>query len=131
MTNQSNPSKHNNKKIKKKNQTPFSKFRFDLDNCTKKNDLHGAISLYESANSLDIRLNQPHFNSFLYICSNCASDSSAIEYGFRIFDHMLTTGVLPNEATITAVARYLYRARISIVSVSISGYTVYRDRIYI
>ncbi|KAM7496913.1 hypothetical protein LguiA_021327 [Lonicera macranthoides] len=105
MTNQSNPSKYNNNKIKKKNQTPFSKFRFDLDNCTKRNDLHGAISLYESANSLDIRLNQHHINSFLYICSNSASDSSAIEYGFRIFDHMLTNGVLPNEATITAVAR--------------------------
>ncbi|XP_052187073.1 proteinaceous RNase P 2-like isoform X2 [Diospyros lotus] len=108
----SNHSKH---KKKKKNQTVEGKFRHDLDICSKNKDLTGAISLYDSAVSQNIRLNQYHFNAFLYICSNSVSDSSevvenssknsAFEFGFRIWDQMLSNGVKPTEATMTAVAR--------------------------
>lgn len=100
-------SKYNHKK--KKTLNPESKFRLDLDICSRNRDLSGAISLYEFAISQqNIRLNQNHFNSLLYICSNSITDStkdSAIEYGFRIFDHMLSNKINPNEATITATAR--------------------------
>ncbi|XP_016443537.1 proteinaceous RNase P 2-like [Nicotiana tabacum] len=95
-------------KKKKKNPTPEVQFRLNLDNCSKTKDLSTAISLYESALST-IRFSNNHFNSFLYICSNAVSDPStkkpAIEFGFRIFDHMVSSNVTPNEATVTAVAR--------------------------
>uniref|UniRef100_A0A5B6YTD9 ribonuclease P n=2 Tax=Davidia involucrata TaxID=16924 RepID=A0A5B6YTD9_DAVIN len=109
-------SNHSNYK-KKKNQTLEGKFRHDLNICSKNKDLSGAISLYESAISQKIRLNHYHFNALLYICSNSVTDSSsssetpdssknsAFEYGFRIFDHMLSNNISPTEATITAAAR--------------------------
>ncbi|MCD7452732.1 hypothetical protein HAX54_017951 [Datura stramonium] len=96
---------------KKKNLTPEVQFRLSLDNCSKTKDLSTAISLYESALSQPstIRFSNNHFNSFLYICSNAVSDSSmknaAIEFGFRIFEHMGSCNIAPNEATVTAIAR--------------------------
>ncbi|KAK9279075.1 hypothetical protein L1049_012750 [Liquidambar formosana] len=97
-----------NKKMKK-NQTLEGKFRFDLDTCSKHKNLSGAISLYETALSQNIRLNHYHFNALLYLCSNSVTDPSskalALEYGFRIFDHMVSSKINPNEATVTAVAR--------------------------
>ncbi|XP_055829631.1 proteinaceous RNase P 2 [Solanum dulcamara] len=96
---------------KKKNRTPEVQFRLNLDNCSKTKDLSTAISLYESAlsQSSTIRFSNNHFNSFLYICSNSVSDPStknaAIEFGFRIFEHMGSCKITPNEATVTAVAR--------------------------
>ncbi|KAE8037461.1 hypothetical protein FH972_010048 [Carpinus fangiana] len=97
------------KKKKKKNQTPESEFHSDLTLCTKNNDLRSAISLYETAILQGLRLNQHHFNALLYLCSNTVTDPSlktlALDHGFRIFDHMLSNNVHPNEASITAVAR--------------------------
>ncbi|KAL3335937.1 hypothetical protein AABB24_031920 [Solanum stoloniferum] len=98
-------------KNKKKNLTPEGQFRLSLDNCSKTKDLSTAISLYESAISepSTIRLSNNHFNSFLYICSNSFSDPStkndAIQFGFRVFEHMGSCNITPNEATVTAVAR--------------------------
>ncbi|KAM1255693.1 hypothetical protein PS1_030048 [Malus domestica] len=96
------------KKIKKK-QTPEAQFHSSLTLCSKHKDLPTAISLYESAVSQNTRLNHHHFNTLLYLCSNSVADPSikqlALENGFRMFDHMLSIGVLPNEATITAMAR--------------------------
>ncbi|KAL3367088.1 hypothetical protein AABB24_011677 [Solanum stoloniferum] len=98
-------------KNKKKNLTPEGQFRLSLDNCSKTKDLSTAISLYESAISEPsiIRLSNNHFNSFLYICSNSFSDPStkndAIQFGFRVFEHMGSCNITPNEATVTAVAR--------------------------
>ncbi|KAL4611668.1 hypothetical protein ACB092_08G142200 [Castanea dentata] len=100
---------HNNNrnKKKKKNQTPEAKFHSDLTLCSKNKDLHAAISLYESATSQ--RLNQSHFNTLLYLCSNSVTDPSlkplALTYGFRIYDHMLSLHIKPNEAAITSAAR--------------------------
>lgn len=94
---------------KKKNQNPESQFHFELNLCSKNKDLRAAISLYEAAVSQHTRLNHHHFNSLLYLCSNSVTDPPlkelALEYGFRVFDHMLSIGIAPNEATITAVAR--------------------------
>ncbi|GMP88504.1 hypothetical protein CsSME_00040474 [Camellia sinensis var. sinensis] len=108
VSNPNHPNHHSNyKNKKKKNQTPEGKFRHDLDLCSKNKDLSSAISLYDFAISQNIRLNHYHFNALLYISSNSVSDSSesAFEFGFRIFDHMLSSQVKPTEATITAVAR--------------------------
>ncbi|KAH7844204.1 hypothetical protein Vadar_025450 [Vaccinium darrowii] len=89
--------------------TPEGKFRHDLDLCSRKKNLSAAISLYESSLSNNIRLNHYHFNAFLYICSEAITDSSnkasAFEFGFRVFDHILSSEIKPTEATITAVAR--------------------------
>ncbi|GFZ20329.1 proteinaceous RNase P 2 [Actinidia rufa] len=106
-----NPSNHpsNYKTKKKKNQSPEGKFRRDLDLCSKHKDLSAAISLYDSALSHHIRLTHHHFNALLYICSETLSDHSAkisaYEFGFRVFNHMLASGIKPTEATVTAVAR--------------------------
>ncbi|KAF8397852.1 hypothetical protein HHK36_016777 [Tetracentron sinense] len=106
----------NHGKKKKKHQNPEGQFRFELDTCSKNKDLSGAISLYETAVSQNLRLNHYHYNALLYLCSNSLNDSytletldsskdSALDYGFQIFDHMLASGINPTEATITAVAR--------------------------
>lgn len=100
---------NNNKKLKKKNLSPESSFQLNLNSCTKSKDLRGAIALYESALSQNLRVNQQNFNSLLYICSNTVMDlslkESSIHFGFRIYDDMLTSKINPNEASITAVAR--------------------------
>ncbi|KAL2593829.1 hypothetical protein GLYMA_12G183200v4 [Glycine max] len=101
---------HSKKKKKKKgSQNPEAKFQFELNTCSKAKDLRGAISLYDDAVSNNTRLNQHHFNALLYLCSNSVADPSlkptALDYGFRAFCHMSALAVLPNEATVTAVAR--------------------------
>ncbi|KAF8412953.1 hypothetical protein HHK36_000925 [Tetracentron sinense] len=93
----------NHTKKKKKHQSPEGQFRLELDTCSKNKDLSGAISLYKTAVLQIIRLNHYHYNALLYVYSS--SKDSALEYGFRIFDHMLASGINPTEATITAVAR--------------------------
>lgn len=100
-------SNNNHHQMKKKTQKPETKFRMDLDLCSRNKDLSAAISLYNFAlsNPTTIHLNQHHFNSLLYICSNSVSDPTALDYGSRIFDHMLSSNVVPNEATITSAAR--------------------------
>ncbi|XP_042517648.1 proteinaceous RNase P 2 [Macadamia integrifolia] len=104
---------------KKKIRSSESQFRFKLDNCSKKKDLSGAISLYENALSQNISLNQYHFNSLLHLCSSSLpdflastkessdspGDDSVVAYGFRVFDHMLARDITPTEATITAMTR--------------------------
>ncbi|KAG5515756.1 hypothetical protein RHGRI_036714 [Rhododendron griersonianum] len=94
---------------KNHNHTPESKFRHDLDLCSKKKSLPAAISLYETALSDKLRLNHYHFNALLYVCSETVTDpsnrASAFEFGFRVFDRMLAGDVNPTEATVTAVAR--------------------------
>ncbi|XP_047317046.1 proteinaceous RNase P 2 [Impatiens glandulifera] len=97
-------------KCRKKNQSLEGIFRHDLDLCSSKKDLSKAISLYEFALSNSIHLNLYHFNVLLYICSNTATESeslrdSAIQFGFRVFNHVLSSNVNPTEATITAAAR--------------------------
>uniref|UniRef100_A0A803Q025 ribonuclease P n=1 Tax=Cannabis sativa TaxID=3483 RepID=A0A803Q025_CANSA len=96
-------------KKKKKNQTPETQFHSDLNLCSKNKDLHGAISLYKSAIANNTRLNHHNLNALLYLCSNSVTDPSlkalALENGFHIFDQMSSIGIVPNEATLTAVAR--------------------------
>ncbi|CAI9289891.1 unnamed protein product [Lactuca saligna] len=100
--------KNQRKKIgNNKTPTPESKFRSDFSICSKEKDLAGAISLFDSAVSQNLKLNLHHLNCFLYICSNSIEDNKdiAIDKGFSIFNHMISSKINPNEATITAVSR--------------------------
>ncbi|XP_051134687.1 proteinaceous RNase P 2 [Andrographis paniculata] len=98
---------HRNGRRKRQKLTPEAQFRSTLDHCSKTKDLSSAISLYESAASPILTLN--NLNSFLYICSNSLSDpqtrESAIDLGFKLFQRHSTENFKPNEATLTAVAR--------------------------
>ncbi|KAG7621340.1 Pentacotripeptide-repeat region of PRORP [Arabidopsis suecica] len=102
------PSKPNKKK--KGNRNPEKSLLISLHSCSKRTDLSAALALYDAAiTSSDIRLNQQHFQSLLYLCSAFISDSSlqtiAIDRGFQIFDRMVSSGISPNESSVTAVAR--------------------------
>ncbi|XP_065867942.1 proteinaceous RNase P 2-like [Euphorbia lathyris] len=92
-----------------KNQTQESQFYQNLNSCSKSKNLSTAISLYEDAISNNIRLNNNHFNALLYLCSFSLSNPTtkhlALQYGFRIFDHMVSNAIKPNEASITSIAR--------------------------
>ncbi|RVX08320.1 Proteinaceous RNase P 3 [Vitis vinifera] len=83
-------------------------FRFDLDTCSKCRDLFGAVALFESAVSQNFHLIHYQYNALLYLCTISTDEPSskalALDYGFRIFDHVVNSDVTPNEATITAVA---------------------------
>ncbi|PNY00669.1 pentatricopeptide repeat-containing protein mitochondrial-like [Trifolium pratense] len=96
-------------KKKKTNQTPENKFQFELNSCSKSKNFRGAISLYDDAVSNKTRLNQHHLNALLYLCSNAVTNPSlkhlALDYGFRIFNHMSSLNITPNEATVATVAR--------------------------
>ncbi|KAL3518515.1 hypothetical protein ACH5RR_021104 [Cinchona calisaya] len=107
----------NIKNKKKKNLTPEIQFRLNLDQCSKTKDLSTAISLFDSVTGTaapKIHLSHHHYNSLLYICSNSVNSdndddpstrNSAIEFGFRVYNHMISNKVSPSEATVTAVAR--------------------------
>ncbi|XP_021901421.1 proteinaceous RNase P 2 [Carica papaya] len=99
----------NSRKKRKKNRNPEIDLLVNLQSCSKSKDLTTAISLYDSGISQNIRINQHHFSILLYICAASVTDPSskslAIERGFRIFDHMVSSGMSSNEASITSVAR--------------------------
>ncbi|EPS74097.1 hypothetical protein M569_00656, partial [Genlisea aurea] len=92
---------------KKLKLSPEAQFRAALDRCSRKKDLIAAVSLYESADSPILTLN--NLNSFLHICSNALSDAelrgTAIAFGFKLFNFHNDGKLKPNEATLTAVAR--------------------------
>jgi proteinaceous RNase P len=96
-------------KKKKTNQTPENKFQFELNSCSKSKDFRGAVSLFNDAVSNNTRVNQHHLNALLYLYSNAVTDPSlkqlALDYGFRIFNHMSSLNITPNEAIVATVAR--------------------------
>ncbi|ESQ55171.1 hypothetical protein EUTSA_v10024761mg [Eutrema salsugineum] len=101
----SNPNKR-----KKTSQKPEKNLLINLHSCTKSKDLEAALALYDEAiTSGDVRLGQQHFQSLLYLCSASISDPDletlAIYRGFQIYDRMVSSGISPNESTVTAVAR--------------------------
>ncbi|KAJ4828070.1 hypothetical protein Tsubulata_020845, partial [Turnera subulata] len=60
--------------------------------------------------SAAFRLSHHHFNTLLYLCSTSLAGGPdtkdfAVSHGFWIFDHMVSAGIKPNEASITAVGR--------------------------
>ncbi|CAH2078328.1 unnamed protein product [Thlaspi arvense] len=102
------PSSPNKKR--KTSRKPEKSLLVNLHSCSKSNDLSAALALYDAAiTSGDVRLNQQHFQSLLYLCSASISDLSlqtlAIDRGFQIFDRMVSSGISPNESSVTAVAR--------------------------
>ncbi|KAL8255666.1 hypothetical protein R6Q59_030733 [Mikania micrantha] len=97
----------NKKRADTKPLSPATKFHSDFSVCSKQKDFAGAITLFDSAVSQNLKLNLHHLNCFLYICSNSVESAGhiAIDKGFTIFNHMISSKINPNEATITAVSR--------------------------
>ncbi|CAN6243897.1 unnamed protein product [Urochloa humidicola] len=60
------------KKKRAKGGDQGGKLRVMLDMCSKRGDVMGAISLYDSAVADGIRLGQHHYNVLLYLCSSAA-----------------------------------------------------------
>ncbi|XP_025801534.1 proteinaceous RNase P 1, chloroplastic/mitochondrial-like isoform X4 [Panicum hallii] len=60
------------KKKRSKGSELGGKLRVELDMCSKRGDVMGAISLYDSAVKDGIRLGQHHYNVLLYLCSSAA-----------------------------------------------------------
>ncbi|XP_078434541.1 proteinaceous RNase P 2 [Wolffia australiana] len=104
-------------KKRKKNPTPDWEFQQSLAACSREGDLDAALALYRGAS---IRLNAYHFNTLLHICSNALGSSdlalasegrstdsiaAAVKEAFRVFEHMVTSGITPLESTITSMAR--------------------------
>lgn len=99
-------------KTKKRNGTREGQFRYALDTCSKNGDLSGALELYETAVAEGLRLSAYHFNSLLHILFSSvetledeSSKQSTADTGSRVFDAMIAAGIMPNEATITSMAR--------------------------
>ncbi|KAK8938995.1 Proteinaceous RNase P 2 [Platanthera zijinensis] len=98
---------------KKKNHRPEAQFSLALDTCSKNNDITGALALYESADSNNVRFSSYHFNYLLHILSasldtldeNDHLKQLAIETASRIFDRIVASGAVPTEATITSMSR--------------------------
>lgn len=107
---QDDESPSNPNKKRKANKNPEKNLLFSLNSCSKSKDLSAALALYDAAvASNEVRLNQQHFQTLLYLCSASISDPSlqalAVERGYQIFDRMVTSGLTLNEATVTSVAR--------------------------
>ncbi|KAF8400811.1 hypothetical protein HHK36_014113 [Tetracentron sinense] len=64
--------KMDKKSKKSKVDSPEVQFRIGLDMCSKRGDVMGAISLYESAPKEGIKLEQYHYTVILYLCSSAA-----------------------------------------------------------
>ncbi|XP_010516492.1 PREDICTED: proteinaceous RNase P 2 [Camelina sativa] len=134
------PSKPNKKK--KVSRNPEANLLFNLNSCSKSKDLSAALALYDAAvTSSEVRLNQQHFQTLLYLCSACISDTSlqklAVDRGFKIFDCMVSSGISPNEASITSVARLAaakgdgdYAFKVVKDFVSVGGVSIPRLRTY-
>ncbi|KAL2342532.1 hypothetical protein Fmac_003817 [Flemingia macrophylla] len=60
------------KKKKKSKDSPEVKLKNDFDMCSKRGDVMGALSLYDSAISEDVKLGQHHYTVLLYLCSSAA-----------------------------------------------------------
>ncbi|CAK8579537.1 unnamed protein product [Lathyrus sativus] len=60
------------KKKKKIKDTPQVKLRVSLDLCSKRGDLNGALSFYDSAISEGVKLGQHQYTVLLYLCSSAA-----------------------------------------------------------
>ncbi|XP_027340855.1 proteinaceous RNase P 1, chloroplastic/mitochondrial-like [Abrus precatorius] len=61
-----------NKKKKKDKDSPDVKLKVGLDMCSKRGDVMGALSLYDSACSEGLKLGQHHYTVLLYLCSSAA-----------------------------------------------------------
>lgn len=102
---------------KARRESPEGVLSTKLNDCSKKGDLAEALRLYDEARSNNVKLNQQHYNSMLYLCSSGSpvkldgdgfSESASYfdsKRGFDIFRQMIIDNVAPNEATFTNVAR--------------------------
>nr|AAD24622.1 hypothetical protein [Arabidopsis thaliana] len=129
-------------KKKKVSRNPETNLLFNLNSCSKSKDLSAALALYDAAiTSSEVRLSQQHFQTLLYLCSASITDISlqylAIDRGFEIFDRMVSSGISPNEASVTSVARLAaakgngdYAFKVVKEFVSVGGVSIPRLRTY-
>ncbi|CAL9223205.1 unnamed protein product [Arabidopsis halleri] len=129
-------------KKKKVSRNPETNLLFNLNSCSKSKDLSAALALYDAAvTSSEVRLSQQHFQTLVYLCSASISDTSlrslAIDRGFEIFDCMVSSGISPNEASVTSVARLAaakgdgdYAFKVVKDFVSVGGVSIPRLRTY-
>ncbi|XP_042487559.1 proteinaceous RNase P 1, chloroplastic/mitochondrial-like isoform X2 [Macadamia integrifolia] len=73
--NQARDEKVDKKSKKTKVDSPEVQLRMGLDMCSKRGDVLGAISLYDSARKEGIMLKQYHYTVLLYLCSSAAVES--------------------------------------------------------
>ncbi|XP_010531433.1 PREDICTED: proteinaceous RNase P 2-like [Tarenaya hassleriana] len=97
-------------KRKKLNHNPEKNLLVNLNACSKSKDLKAAMALYDASMAAGtVHLGQQHFQTLLYLCSASTTEPSlktiAIDRGFEIFERMVSSGITPNEASITAVVR--------------------------
>lgn len=122
------------KNSKKGSNDPEFKIRVGLDMCSKKGDVMGAVSLYDSALKTNLKLDQYHYNVLLYLCSsastgvilrgksgskNSSTDGNqsddihvskttkkyALKRGFEIYERMCSDNIPLSEAALTSIAR--------------------------
>ncbi|KMZ60160.1 putative Multidrug resistance pump [Zostera marina] len=122
------------KKSKKGSNDLGFKMRVGLDMCSKKGDVMGAISLYDSALKTDLKLDQYHYNVLLYLCSsastgvilrgksgskNSSTDGKhnndihvsettkkyALKRGFEIYERICSDDIPLSEAALTSISR--------------------------
>ncbi|KAF8051448.1 hypothetical protein N665_1724s0002 [Sinapis alba] len=134
------PTKPNKKK--KASHSQEKNLLVSLHSCSKSKNLSAALSLYDAAiTSGDVSLSQQHFQSLLYLCSASLSDPSlhtlAIDRGYQVFQRMVGSGVSPNEASVTSVARLAaakgdgdYAFKVVKDIVAVGGLSVPRLRTY-
>ncbi|CAN7109435.1 unnamed protein product [Brassica rapa subsp. narinosa] len=134
------PTKPNKKKKASHNQE--KNLLVNLHSCSKSKNLSAALSLYDAAiASGDVRLSQQHFQSLLYLCSASLGDPSlqtlAIDRGFQVFERMVGSGISPNEASVTSMARLAaakgdgdYAFKVVKDIVAVGGVSVPRLRTY-
>eukprot|EP00256_Glycine_max_P064100 XP_014634155.1 proteinaceous RNase P 1, chloroplastic/mitochondrial isoform X2 [Glycine max] len=93
------------KKKKKKNKDkdcPEVKLKNALDMCSKRGDVMGALSLYDSAISEGVKLGQHHYTVLLYLCSSAAVGvvrPAKSGSGARTLNSHVYSNEVPNEGT--------------------------------
>lgn len=93
------------KKKKKKNKDkdcPEVKLKNALDMCSKRGDVMGALSLYDSAISEGVKLGQHHYTLLLFLCSSAAVGvvrPAKSGSGARTLNSHVYSNEVPNEGT--------------------------------
>jgi len=89
-------------KKKKDKDSPEVKMKNGLDMCSKRGDVMGALSLYDSAISEGVKLGQHHYTLLLFLCSSAAVGvvrPAKSGSGARTLNALVSSNEVPNEGT--------------------------------
>ncbi|CAM6055767.1 unnamed protein product [Sphagnum tenellum] len=93
-------------KVKRRKDSVELDLQHTLEMCSKHANVMQALELYDKVVAEgSMSFDQYCFNVVLYLCSSAATGEFCLKRGFQIYEAMKLQGVLPNEATFTAVAR--------------------------